>query len=110
MRDQEIHRALRDDPGVQPSPDFGARVMGAVRQEAAEQEALRFPWWLAAVGLAAVTVVLAGTWLLSPPGALQETASWVPADQIVRLGPWLVLALVSTFLPAWWTYRLATRW
>jgi hypothetical protein len=109
MRDDGIHRALRDDPGVQPSPDFAARVMGAIRQEVDRQEALRFPWWLALGGVTAVIALVVAVWWVSPPEALADANRWLRNDDIARIGPWLTLALVSTFLPVWWTYRRTTR-
>ena len=50
MRDHEIDQVLAADPEIIPSPRFTARVMSAVRAEAATPPPLAFPWAIALPG------------------------------------------------------------
>lgn len=51
-------RALLPDASPEPSPDFAARVMSAVRREAATPPPLAFPWRRLAFGLGACALWL----------------------------------------------------
>jgi hypothetical protein len=101
MKDNDIERALRSDPGVTPSADFTGRVMVSVRQLAREREALTFPWRRLATGLSLCAVVT-GAGLPE----LQATSGAVMESWLAVALPWLAAALVLAFLPAWWSFRL----
>lgn len=60
MNANEIERALGADPGIAPSPDFGARVMRAVRGEVRGREGIAFPWRRLRYGLGASLAVAWG--------------------------------------------------
>lgn len=109
MRDGAIERALRDDPGLTPSPGFTGRVMASVRLEAGERGALAFPWRHLAAGLSACAAVTAAGILLAPPPDLAALSRAVAAVALTQAAPWLAAAVVLTFLPTWWSMRLVGR-
>jgi hypothetical protein len=89
-----IDRELLADDDAHPAPQFTARVMAAVRREAATPPPLPFPWQRLALGLAACAL-----WLLlgyravrggDPAEVLALARSWQ-----LLLGVGLLLGLAS---------------
>jgi hypothetical protein len=104
----EIERALSDDPGVRPSPEFAARVMCAVRRQAGETEALAFPWARLLTGLAAAAAATAVALIFAPP--LELSGSTVRAlndPRTVQAATWLPASLVGAWLLVRASLRLA---
>ena len=107
MSHDEIERALRDDETVTPSSDFSARVMRAVRQEAEDLGAIRFPWSRALPGLILCVLALAAGLVSGPPPAAElrflndaaaKTLQAVPARTLMMalaplLGSWILVRL-----------------
>jgi hypothetical protein len=55
----DLDRALADEPGIDPSPVFVRSVMAAVEREAAAPPPIPFPWLRAApIAVAALGVVM----------------------------------------------------
>jgi len=94
MRPDEIERALRAEPPVEPSAGFTASVMEAVRAEAAAPPPLAFPWRRAAPALACAGLCLVATGLAfgsamasAPPavpggdaGPAAHALAWITRD------------------------------
>jgi hypothetical protein len=111
MNHDEIERALRDDETITPSPDFSARVMRAVRQEAEDLGAIRFPWSRALPGLILCVLGLAAGLVTSPPPAAElrflndavaKTLQVVPATTLIMalaplLGSWILVRLTFRY-------------
>lgn len=106
MLDREIESALRNDPGVTPSPGFTGRVMVCVRHAAGEREALAFPWRRLATGLSVCAAVTVAGLLAAPRPDLEVVSRAVAESGLAVAAPWLAAALLSAFLPAWWSFRL----
>jgi len=91
MRHDEIERALRAEPLVEPSTGFAASVMAAVRAEATAPPPLAFPWRralpaMAVAGLCLVATAIAfGSAMASAPAA----APGDTADPASRALAWL---------------------
>ena len=107
MNETEIERALRDEPEISPTPDFAHRVMRSVRHQAADHEAMPFPWKQLAAGLAAsaglaLAGVLAGG--ASAPAPLPELSG-----ELVNALTWLSTTLVGCLGLGWWSVRHAGR-
>jgi hypothetical protein len=110
MPDDEIERILSTEQKMEPSPMFAAKVMGAVRREAAIPSPIAFPWKWAAPGLAAgvAAVVLGAMELPSWDSAAAQAATvWMDAAQRLGLG-WVGIALVVTFAAMAVTRRLTS--
>ena len=110
MPDGEIERILSTEGKIQPSPMFAAKVMGAVRREAATPPPIAFPWKWAAPGLAAgvTAIVLTLMELPSRDSAASPVATvWMDAAQRLGLG-WVGLALALTFAAMAVTRRLTS--
>jgi hypothetical protein len=123
VRDHEIDHILAGDPELIPSPRFTARVMSAVRSEAATPPPLPFPWAIVLPGpvLSIVAMVWcvvksypvnAGTKTPLPAALSQPLLTRLLADTVavaqaahVFAIDWLLLAL---FL-AWVSWKLAVR-
>jgi hypothetical protein len=108
MSVNEIERALRDEPQIEPSSDFCARVMVAVRQETHEREALAFPWSRLIPGLVACAVVVVAALFTGPAPSAPESLVTVLDDpvaaQVLNI---LTSSLVGTWMLVWISMRFA---
>jgi hypothetical protein len=113
----EIDRILSEDPVQRPSRDFSARVMTAVRQEAATPEPIPFPWqrllpgMLTSLSLSLATFMALGWLGESPEGNGAETAAAIMAYLSTATGTGLLIAgaaLLFTAALSWWALS-ATR-
>jgi len=89
-----IDRELLADDGAQPSPRFTARVMSAVRREAATPPPLPFPWRRLVLGLAACALWLAFGYRAVRGGDAAEVMALARSWPLL-LGYGLLLALAS---------------
>ena len=90
----ELDRILADDDPLTPASGFTARVMTAVKDAAAEESPLPFPWTRFAVGLAAcVAAAVSIASFLSLVGARE-------ALQGVTETPGVSEALIATAISA----------
>jgi hypothetical protein len=99
MPDDEMERILSTEREIRPSRMFAAKVMAAVRREAAVPAPIAFPWKWAAPGLAAgvAAIALGAMELPSQDWAASQVATvWMDAARQLGLG-WVGLALVLTF-------------
>jgi len=118
MHDDELDRVLSEE-GLVPSSGFTARVMEAVRQEAAEPSPIAFPWKRALPAFLTWIAALAA--LFAGAGAGQSAAQEPVVSKLItgataalssanRYGlGWIGLALavpaVSVALSFWLTQR-----
>jgi len=89
-----IDRHLSREEKREPAAGFTARVMLAVRREAATPPPPRFPWWRLALGLTACALWLGLGYRAFVAGSLDArtlTSSWEAAAALVLLAS---LALV----------------
>ena len=90
----DLDRLLAREDAREPSGGFSARVMGAVRREAATPPPLRFPWRRLVAGLAAALLWLALGYRLLVQGETLDlhglAASW---EAMIVAGLVLSLAL-----------------
>jgi hypothetical protein len=96
MTPDEIDDALGRDPGIEPTPAFGANVMRAVHARAAlppSQGRLAPAIW-PVVAVASVAVAL-----LAAVGLVNGTAS--RGDETFELVRWLSFTLTGTIAVAW---------
>jgi hypothetical protein len=110
MPDDEIERILSTEQEMEPSPMFAAKVMGAVRREAATPPPIAFPWKWAVPGLAALVVAIALGVMELPSrdsAASQVATTWMDAARHLGLG-WVGLALTLTFVVMAVTRRLTS--
>ena len=110
MPDDEIERILSTEREMEPSPMFAAKVMGAVRREAAVPAPIAFPWKWAAPGLAAGVAAIALSVMELPSAdsaASQAAPVWLDAARHLGLG-WVALALALTFAAMAVTRRLSS--
>ncbi len=108
MTDDPIDRAMTSETPIEPSPDFTARVMRAVRREAEKNEGLPFPWRLAAVPAAVATAALVVAAWSSPGGPAAAEAATRSVTSLLRSPVALSFGLVGAALTAAWaTARLA---
>ncbi len=102
MTPDDLDRILSSEDVLEPSSDFAADVMAAVRRQAAEPSPLRFPWFRFVAGLAASgTMAGAGTVLLlrSAPVLTAMTAPLAALGAFTpELGYAAAAALVSVGL------------
>lgn len=102
MKQKEIEAILASEKGIVPSRDFARVVMAAVQREAAEPEALEFPWLRALPGmLALMAAIIAMLW--NGVASLNDPAEAAMLDRLMQqwLQPaidtgalWVVLALL----------------
>ena len=93
----QLDLILSRDDAVEPSPDFAARVMNAVRRQAVTPPPLAIPWaWLAVAPALGLALVVAQ--LIESPLSLRASASfasWIAAGQaqLAAAGPqaWMLL-------------------
>lgn len=110
MPDDEMERILSTEEAIQPSPMFAAKVMGALRREAAVPAPIAFPWKWAAPGLAAGVAAIALSLMELPSqdsAASQVATIWLDAARHLGLG-WVGLALAITFAAMVVTRRLSS--
>jgi hypothetical protein len=108
MNPNEIDRALREDRGIAPSPAFAARVMGAVRRQADDREAIAFPWLRMLPGLVASLVIVVATVILAPPPEIPRSVVQVLENPaFVQAATWVPMGLLGTWLATWLSVRLA---
>ena len=90
MNQGEIDRALGNDQRITPTPEFAARVMGVVRREVREPEALGFPWRRLLPGLTACAILtLAGLLLGTPAPASQLAPAWMLDPAMAQAMVWV---------------------
>jgi len=108
MNANEIDRALRGDRTIAPSPEFASRVMGAVRRQVGEREALPFPWRRLVPGLLASAAVTIAALLFLPPPTIPESVASLLRDQAVAQSlTWVPVGIVGTWALIWSSMRLA---
>ena len=106
MERDDFDRLLSDDEIV-PSSGFVARVMDAVRGEAAATPAIPFPWSRAVPVIALVSVVVgffamgdSGAESVVPPAATSLTLP--PGDQVA----WLLVVVLLCTVPVMLSLRI----
>ena len=107
MRSDRIDEILRSDPGVDPSLGFTERVMAAVRLEAAQSDALGFPWKRLTWGLVACALVTVVALLLVRPSASVPSVPDPAMLTALRSSVWLASSLLGTWVIVWWSLRAA---
>ena len=108
MNQGEIDRALGNDQRITPTPEFAARVMGVVRREAREREALGFPWRRLLPGLTACAILtLAGLLLGTPAPASQLAPAWMLDPAMAQAMVWVPMTLLCSWVLVWGSMRLA---
>ncbi len=100
-----IDQALRQEPSVVPSPEFAARVMGSVREQADATQAIPFPWVRLGLGLGLAGLVL----LLAPTVAPGPTLTSAMDPVVALVAQWVSLTTAGTLAVAVWSFRLADR-
>jgi hypothetical protein len=122
MTDQELDGILEEDRQVQASAKFTARVMRAVREEAATPPPLPFPWLcmlplLLCWGLTVAAMVAAvwfGAGAPAEPAPRFHLDGWGPIAAVVQIvssvrwveAGWITLALVLTLVSVGYPLRL----
>lgn len=113
----DIDHTLLNDPVIEPSAGFAARVMGQVREEATAPAPLEFPWRRflpGAITCAALILIAFGLMVANfdPDAAPAETATpLAPAFDIAVLGqaPTIaVITLLGSLLVAWLAMRFVS--
>jgi hypothetical protein len=111
MERDDLDRFLSDDEIV-PSSGFVARVMDAVRVEAAAPPAIPFPWLRALPGIVAVVIALASmiAGFFALVGAVAESAV-PPAATFVALPSgdlvaWLLVVVLLCTVPVALSLRI----
>jgi len=91
MRHDEIERALRAEPLLEPSAGFAASVMAAVRAEATTPPPLAFPWRraLPAIACAGLCVVATAIAFGSAMAAAPPAAPGAETDPATLAFAWL---------------------
>ena len=108
MNANEIDRALCEDVTIEPSPIFASRVMGAVRRQASDQEAISFPWSRLLPGLVAIAAVTAAAFLYTPPLKIPAPVVSMLRDPVLlQAATWLPTLLIGTWLLVWGSLRLS---
>ena len=109
MHNDELDRILAGQPELLPSPMFAAKVMHAVRREAAAPPPIPFPWKRALPGFAAAAAFIALAAKAAPAQIPQHTLdAWL--DAAARAGaPWLFLAALLTLGSVGVARRLSSR-
>lgn len=123
MNDNELDIVLSQTEEIIPSSGFSARVMDAVRQEAAIPPPIPFPWrrampgLVACVGLVAFLIYRFGHLFSATPADASSSlpaAQWLPtllfdvdkSSAFLSL-EWLAIALLITFATLWLSMRFA---
>jgi hypothetical protein len=107
MNANEIDRALREDRGIAPSPAFASRVMGAVRRQAEDREAIAFPWLRLLPGLVASVAIAGASVVFAPPPEVPQTVvRALENPAVVQAATWVPMALLGTWLATWLPLRL----
>jgi hypothetical protein len=113
MNHEDIDRMLREDPTIAPSREFAFRVMYSVRHEAAQRQAIPFPWKRLWLGLAASAAVTAAALYALGPGGLARPLDTEAAVRVMQaIAPTAVLlttALAGSLALVLWSFRLAGR-
>lgn len=105
LDDAGIDRALRAERSLEPSPQFAARVMRSVRDEADATQALPFPWVRFGLGPG-----LAGLILLLLLGTSAGSASeWTVGPAVALTVELASVTLAGTFALVTWSLRLGRR-
>jgi hypothetical protein len=104
----EIERALLEDRSAVPSPGFASRVMGAVRRQAQEEEAIGFPWRRLLPGLIGSVALVVTAVVLTPVPKVSDTWLRILQDPAaVRASTLVPVVLLGSWLIAWLPLRLA---
>jgi len=108
MRPDDIERALREDDAILPSPGFAARVMRAVREEAEDLGAIRFPWMRIIPGLVVcVAAIVVG--LVSGKPAFDSGLVEASSAVSRAISSTAVVATLAPLLGSWILVRFALR-
>jgi hypothetical protein len=108
MSVNEIERALGEDPQIEPSSDFCARVMVTVRQEVREHEALAFPWSRLIPGLVACALVAVVGLIIDPtPSAPASLVSVLEDPMVSQALTWMSSTMVGIWMLVWMSLRFA---
>lgn len=105
MNPNEIERALREESTITPSPDFTGRVMRAVRDRVAQQEALAFPWRRVLPGLIACVVLTLVSLFAIPIDS--GARSSVQQAALAAAAAWLMMALTGSYALVWGALRFS---
>jgi hypothetical protein len=103
MSAPDLDRILEDEPPIDPSPFFAARVMRAVRQEARGYPAIPFPWKIMGPSLVLSALLVINSVMTMPAPALPADLANVPS--LGEAAQWLSLSLIGSFLTTWWFIR-----
>ncbi len=113
MNGDPVDRALLGERRIEPSADFAARVMLAVRAEADRGGGIEFPWSRLAPGLAAcavltvlgvVAVSLRGT---PAPDLAGTMTSPLESAGLAAASAWVSTILSGTYALVWGARRVA---
>jgi uncharacterized membrane protein HdeD (DUF308 family) len=108
MNANEIDRALREDETIEPSPIFASRVMGAVRRQVSEQEAIAFPWSRLLPGLVGCAAAIVAAFMFAPPLTIPEWVTTTLRDPVLlQAATWVPTLAIGTWLLVWGSLRLA---
>lgn len=108
MNTNEIERALCNDETIEPTREFASRVMGAVRREVGEREALAFPWRRLLPGLIASMALTVAALVFAQPLALSESTVRLLRDPVlIQSSTWVPTAILGTWLLIWGSLRFA---
>ena len=113
MKADLVDRALLEERRIEPSADFAARVMLAVRLQADQRSALAFPWSRLVPGLAACAVLtvlgVVALWLRgSPSPDLVGTMNLdVRSAGLAAASAWISMVLSGVYALVWGAKRLA---
>jgi hypothetical protein len=108
MSVNEIERALGDDPQIEPSSDFCARVMVEVHRQVGEHEALAFPWSRLIPGLVACALVVVVGVILDPaPPASASLVSILEDPMVAQVLTLMTSSLVGIWMLVWMSLRFA---
>jgi hypothetical protein len=104
----EIENALLEDRAAVPSREFASRVMGSVRRQAQEEEAIGFPWRRLLPGLIGSAALVVAVAVLAPAPQVPDAWLRMPQDPAaLQAWTWAPLGLLGTWLIAWLPPRLA---
>ena len=115
MSTEDLERALRRDRMLEPTGEFTARVMRAVKAEADAREGLAFPWRRLVAGLAAcAAIAAAGAIAIEVLGGgrphpidVEAIAGALERSGLLPALVWVSVALAGSYFVAWGSMRLA---
>ena len=105
LDDGGIDRALREERSLEPSPQFAARVMRSVREEADATQSLPFPWVRFGLGPGVAGIVL----LLLLGTSAGSASEWTVGPAVALTVEVVSITLTGTFALVTWSLRLGRR-